>query len=103
MTEVLGINDHTGYGKLEVRIAPNPMHEYTQISFPVLKETRVSINIFSAAGIKVRTLINNVCYPGYLLFTWNGLDNNGLAVKPGIYLCQILIPGYSGTRKIIKY
>ena len=101
--EALGINDYNDYGKLEIKIAPNPMHEYTRISFPVLKETWISINIFSAAGVKVRTLINNICYPGYLLFTWDGHDNNGLAVKPGIYLCQILIPGYSGASKIIKY
>jgi endoglucanase len=100
--EALGIFDQK-YNKLDLKISPNPMDEYTEISIDIRNEGRVTINIFTDAGIKIRILTNGVAYPGKMLMQWDGRCDNGMEAEPGIYFCQIKTPGYLGTGRIIKY
>jgi endoglucanase len=103
VTGELGIEDHYGYGNLDVKIAPNPMRDFSEISFTLDNERLVRLDIWSVSGIKIRTLADHIYSPGALSFTWDGCNDNGTEVDPGIYFCRVKIPGYTGTGKIIKY
>lgn len=100
--EALGIFDRR-YNKPYIEISPNPMDEYTEISFDIQVESLVTIHIFSLTGTIIRTLANDMFYPGKMMITWDGRCNNGMEPDPGIYLCRISTTGYEVTRKIIKY
>jgi endoglucanase len=102
VTEPLGIKDKYAYGKLDLKIAPNPMHEFTEISFLLEDESCMQLEIFSVPGIRVRTIKLNFQYPGYQSIIWDGRSDNGLMVMPGMYLCRIITKSYSGTAGIIK-
>lgn len=103
VNEALGISNNLGSGKPVLKIAPNPMKEYTEISFVIEDKCQVAINLYSITGAKICTLTNKMYSPGPLLFSWNGRCNNGLEASPGIYLCNVIIHGYSLTGRIIKY
>jgi endoglucanase len=103
VTEELGIEDHKAYGNLEITIAPNPVHDYAEITFSLDNERLVRIDIWSVSGIKVRTILNREQYPGPQLFTWDGRNDSGLKVPAGIYICKVFSPGFTGTARIVKY
>ena len=101
--EALGIENIHSSGKIILRIAPNPFKDHTEISFDLTDENHVTVNIYSITGIKIRSLSDNIFQPGYQLFTWDGCNENGIEVEPGIYFCQVLNHGYTGAVKIIKH
>ncbi len=103
VTEELGIEDHSAYGNLEVKIAPNPMRDYAEITFSLDNERLVRIDIWSVAGIKVRTILNRELYPGPQLFTWDGRSDSGQEVAAGVFICKVFSPGFTGTARIVKY
>lgn len=83
-------------------VAPNPMRSYVEISFTLPTENNVSVNIFSLYGMKIRTLLNDIHNPGQLLFTWDGCNDSGVEVQPGLYFCHVKTPGFAGVCRIIK-
>lgn len=100
--EALGISDQ-GYNKPELKISPNPMDEYTEISVDIQDKKQASVNIFSIYGSKIRTLKNEIVDPDKMLIIWDGRCDSGMEAEPGIYFCRISTPGYNCTGKIIKY
>lgn len=51
--------------------------------------SKISINIFSAKGEKVRSITNNKYYDGKETVIWNGLNDLGYPVSRGLYVLQI--------------
>lgn len=98
----LGVNNPET-GNTVLTIAPNPMRNNTDISFTIADKCLVKINIYEVTGVKICTLVNRICFPGTLLFSWNGRCDNGLEAGPGIYFCNVILPGHSLTGRIIKY
>jgi hypothetical protein len=54
----------------------------------------VSIRVFSLSGRLVRTLVNDRLEPGIYEIGWDGLDDRGSRVAPGVYMA-IMIAGSS--------
>lgn len=90
-------------GKLRIFVAPNPMRDYTLVSFTASNENRVLLNIYSITGIKIRTMVYDNCPPGERFFIWDGRCDNGSSAEPGIYLCQIVTKESFGACLILKY
>ncbi len=65
---------------------PNPFNSNTTISFTVLYNSVISLNIYNALGQKVKTLINNRRLHGSQTVCWNGTDDHGRAVTSGVYV-----------------
>jgi endoglucanase len=101
-TDVLGIEDTREYGKLTLKIFPNPMHDQAEISFTMNSSGKVSVNIYTISGVKVRTLAEQIFAPAYHSITWDGKYASGAMAEPGIYFCRIETPGYIGVARIIK-
>ena len=98
----VGIEDINRSNKLILTIAPNPMKVYTTISFTLPSGSNITVEIFSLAGIKIRSLYQNIYLPEDVIINWDGRDDSGTEVQPGIYVCRLKSRNLTGTAKILK-
>ena len=75
---------------------PNPFYSATTVQFAVPDRSHVKVIVYDVAGREIATLVNCEVDPGRheVLF-----DSGRLA--SGIYFCQMVAPGYVGTRKLV--
>lgn len=64
-------------------------------------QASVQIRIYDTGGRLVRTAVNENLNPGYYQYQWDGLDNRGQRVAPGVYVAVMTAPGFSKTSKLI--
>lgn len=82
---------------------PNPSYGATAISFAVpTPESVVRIDIFDVMGRLTATLVNEAYDPGVHTVHWNGEDNRGRVVAPGLYFVRMQASEFSGVTKVIK-
>jgi hypothetical protein len=82
----------------QMQIAPNPftpngdsINDQTTISFSLFKvhaSRLVKVSLFSLDGRRVRTIEQTVA-GGAQAFAWDGRDDQGATVPPGLYIAQI--------------
>jgi hypothetical protein len=80
---------------------PNPFNPETSIRFSLPSSERVTLNVYSASGALVRTLVDGVQPSGSHSFTWNGVDNSGNAVSSGVYFYRLTAGKFNDTRKMV--
>ena len=82
--------------------APNPFGSTTRIAFGVDGHTdaRVSLEIFDAAGRRVRTLVTDELVSGTQTVGWDGRDDRGTAVSSGVYFYRLTAPQGVVTRRM---
>ncbi len=86
----------------DVNISPNPFNNKTTITISLKKESEISVEIFDLTGERIRTLANNKSYqPELLHFIWDRKTISGTFVKPGLYLCRIVINEEKHLRKVV--
>lgn len=81
---------------------PNPFGEKTMISFTLHDETPCSLNIISSTGEIVRSLMNEERDAGAYAETWDGTDQRGTLLPPGLYLCVLTTSVSTTVRKLVK-
>ena len=85
---------------------PNPFRDATDIRFQIPKDARVSVNIYDAAGMLVRTLADDRKPAGYHVVHWDGRDNVGAFVPAGVYFYRLSASAETEsrtfTRKMIR-
>ena len=83
--ELLQANTHF------VQNFPNPFQNSTTISFSCRKETEnTEISIYNSKGQKIKTFANlQINKSPNQQITWDGKDENGKQVSPGIYLYKL--------------
>jgi hypothetical protein len=81
---------------------PNPFNPTTTISYAVAREAHVRIEIVSALGAHVRTLVNQVQQPASYTLQWDATSDDGAAVATGVYFYRFIAAGnIVGTRKMV--
>jgi hypothetical protein len=68
---------------------PNPANPTSTIQYALHAPSRVKIEIYNALGQRVRTLLNEDKPAGILSLTWDGKNDQGLAVASGIYIVRL--------------
>ena len=68
---------------------PNPLSNNTTITYQLNKKGRCILNIYNIEGKILQTLVNKNQLPGNYTVEWNGIDNNGNKLLPGIYLYRL--------------
>jgi len=69
--------------------SPNPFDLHTEIELSLSRESHVTVAIYDVDGRVVRSLIDHSIGPGKYLVEWDGMDDVGFAVPPGIYFCRV--------------
>jgi len=80
---------------------PNPFNPKTSIRFTLPTASEVTLEVFSASGQRVRTLVSSELAAGAHVTTWDGNDEQGQALGTGVYFYRIEAQGLSLTRKMI--
>ena len=81
---------------------PNPFNPTTLIRYEVAGQAaRVRVEIFDSTGRRVRLLLDEVQDSGRQSIPWNGTDDAGRPLSSGLYLCQLSLPGFSESQKLV--
>jgi streptogramin lyase len=80
---------------LSIMNYPNPLTGRTTLNFSLMNEGLISLTIYDLNGKVVRDLVNTFCNSGTSSVDWDGGDNQGNRVSPGIYTCRLINGNYS--------
>jgi hypothetical protein len=86
--EIAGIEDGGQTRAAMYQNHPNPFHQATTLRFTVPGGTRsshITLAVHDVHGRLVKTLIDSKVTPGEHEAVWNGTDEAGMPVSPGIY------------------
>jgi photosystem II stability/assembly factor-like uncharacterized protein len=72
---------------------PNPVRNYTEISFSLPSYNKVELAIYNLKGQKVKTLISQNLDKGNHTAIWRGKDESGKEVSSGMYLYKLNVNG----------
>lgn len=61
----------------------------------------VTIQIYDMGGRLVRTAVRATLEPGYYAYEWNGRNDAGLAMPPGVYVAVMSAPTFAHRTKLI--
>ncbi|NIR52986.1 T9SS type A sorting domain-containing protein [candidate division KSB1 bacterium] len=89
---------------------PNPFNPETVIEYQLPHDGKVTLEIFSILGQKVRTLVDENKSAGYYRLIWDGTNDAGQRLASGVYLYRIQVghpstgagPRFVQTRKFLK-
>jgi hypothetical protein len=104
ITDMTGVGDG-GHEPLPTafslsQVHPNPFNPATTISFDLPQAARVRLEIFDAAGRRVRTLANEERAAGRYEVRWNGTDDRGSGAASGVYFCRMEAGSFRETRRM---
>lgn len=80
---------------------PNPFNRLTRISYTLQASSGVEIEFFDSRGCCVRSVQTGIMQPGNHACIWDGSDDQGRLLAPGLYICRMRANGYAGTLKIV--
>jgi hypothetical protein len=80
--------------------APNPFHESSLLAFSLARGGATSLAIYSVDGRKVRTLFAGTREAGAYRAIWNGKDDNGNRVQPGVFFARLVTASGQLSRTI---
>jgi hypothetical protein len=92
------------FDQLSATCYPNPFNaaagEQNKISYSLNEGGHVVIQLFDSRGTCVKTLNNAPKQKGIHVVEWNGRDDNGGVLPPGLYYCSIKCNGAFTSLKI---
>jgi len=80
---------------------PNPLASGAAIRYALPRPARVELRIYDVAGTLVRRLVDGVQAAGYRRAYWDGRDDRGSRVAPGVYYCRFRAGDYLAARKLV--
>jgi hypothetical protein len=81
--------------------SPNPFSVSTVIGFDLPHATSVSIRVYDTEGRAVTTLTEGLWPSGRHSASWDGADEAGKRVSPGIYFVHMKSGEYKATSKLL--
>jgi Right handed beta helix region/FlgD Ig-like domain len=86
---VSAVDDFAEPSNMDLTVSPNPFSRGTEIRFAVPAGTNAEVTIYDISGRYVRNLMAGEIAGGQQLVRWDGLDESGTIVSPGIYYCRL--------------
>jgi hypothetical protein len=80
---------------------PNPMRDAVTIRFVAAEPGPVEVAILDVSGRHIRTLEDEPREAGVGVLRWDGRDDRGTRVAPGVYLVQMRSTGRVISRRIV--
>ncbi len=80
---------------------PNPFNPHTTVSFMLDKPARTTLEVFSATGRRVITLLDGFLPGGEHGAEWNGNDDDGKPAASGVYFYRLSAGGQTATRQMV--
>ena len=80
---------------------PNPFSSQTVIAYKLKEQADVSIKIYNILGQEVRQFKPYAQSNGTHQIIWDGKDNLGRRITPGVYFCQLQSGGEKQIKKML--
>ena len=80
---------------------PNPFNASTSLSFNIIGESIVRLEIFNLIGQRVKSLVNDVKGAGTYQYTWDTLSDGGVKVASGQYFYRLTVEPLNGGDKFV--
>ena len=80
---------------------PNPFNSATHLSYQLNLASEVTIEVYTVMGSRIARLYQGRQSSGEHLITWNGVDQNGIAMPSGLYLIRMMSERTSQVRKVM--
>ena len=81
--------------------SPNPLASGALVRYALPRPARVELRIYDVTGTLVRRLVDEAQEAGYRRVYWNGSDNTGRRVAPGVYYCRFRAGDFLATQKLV--
>jgi hypothetical protein len=88
-------------GDIEFKVYPNPFSNQTQFIYELKKPTKVGLYIYDTKGMRIKTLIDGIQTSGIYKLAWNGKNDSGKTLQPGIYYYKFLANGLNKNGKLV--
>ena len=79
---------------------PNPFQEAITIPFSTRDQSSVEISVYNVLGSRVKQLVNQSLSPGNHQIYWNGMDERGMPVSPGLYLVRMNVGNIHHVQRV---
>jgi hypothetical protein len=80
--------------------SPNPFVGMTTIKFALANPGEYNLSVYNVAGRLVRHFAGRAG-PGDMTVTWNGSDESGIRVSPGMYFYRLTSADFTATRTMV--
>jgi hypothetical protein len=82
---------------------PNPFGARTAVTYQLARPcAQVSLSVYDIMGRQVRSLVNRGQLAGRYEVEWDGCDDEGLRVPPGVYFYRLEAGNFSKTEKMLR-
>jgi hypothetical protein len=80
---------------------PSPARGSAHFSWLLPRAAQVELDLFDAGGRRVRHLLGpGIQSAGSHGFDWDGLDDGGRALRPGLYLAHLVAEGHAHDQRV---
>ncbi|OYD17092.1 hypothetical protein CH330_00935 [candidate division WOR-3 bacterium JGI_Cruoil_03_51_56] len=86
---------------MAVRVQPNPFTRVVVLSIDLAGSRPVTVRIYDNTGRVVHTIVRNRLVSSHARFNWDGRDESGLALAPGIYFYRVSSNGDDSWGKVV--
>lgn len=83
-------------------LTPNPFQRSVTLGFSLAREGRVDMAVYSVEGRRVKTLASGIRPAGQYRLEWDGQDEAGRAVLPGVYFVRLLTPAGRFSHTLVR-
>jgi hypothetical protein len=80
---------------------PNPAPGASTIQFGLPARESITLDVYDLFGRRLRTLARGPCPAGPHTARWDGRDESGKDVAPGVYYCRLIVGSQSITQRIV--
>jgi hypothetical protein len=84
------------------RVLPNPMRQETKIAFRLTTPDEVGLEVYDATGRRVRGLASGAMPAGSHEIRWDGRDDAGTDLPPGVYFHRLRTDGTEESSRIVR-
>ena len=82
--------------------APNPFVGATRVAFTLSAASRVRVDVFDLRGARVRGLADEDFPAGETVLSWDGRDDFGRAVAPGVFFVRTSGGAGAASAKVVR-
>jgi hypothetical protein len=87
--------------RLALAATPNPVRALTTLSFTLAREESGALTVHDSAGRLVRRLLDGAIAAGPHQVRWNGRDEGGAKVAPGVYFMNLVAGSSRESKKLV--
>ena len=103
LAPVLAVSHGAAPPRLALSIASgNPSPGATTLRFALPADANVSLGIYDVAGRQVRDLAHGWRAAGVQSVAWDGRDDSGAVVAPGVYMAAVRAGSGSATARLVR-